>query len=97
MQATVPIWEGGAQQANIKEAKGQIKEAQENLLDACQQAQVNIAKARVAIVEANDLREAKAQTRQTDQRALLIAFHGQEIGSSSVFEVMQAKADLAIS
>ena len=96
LQATVPIWEGGAQQAKVKEANGEIKEAQENLLDASQQEQVNIAKARAAITEAGDLRQAKAQERQTAQRSLRIALHAQEIGSGSVFEVMQAKADLAV-
>jgi outer membrane protein TolC len=96
VQATVPLWEGGAQQANLKEVNGEIKEAQENLLDATQQAQVNIAKARVAIAEAEDLRRAKIQKRQTAQRSLRIALHAQEIGSGSVFDIMQAKADLAM-
>ena len=91
LQASVPIWEGGSQQAKLKEVKGEIKEAQENLLDASQQEQVNIAKARAAIAEADDLRQAKAQKRQTAQRALRIAFHAQEIGSGTVLEVMQAK------
>lgn len=95
LSVSVPIWEGGEQQAKVKEVNGEIKEAQENLLDAAQQAQVNIAKARAAIVEAEDLRVAKIQERQTAQRSLFIAFHAQEIGSGTVFEVMQAKADLA--
>jgi len=95
VQASVPIWEGGAQQAKLKEVKGEIKEAQENLLDASRQEQVNIAKSRTAIAEADDLRQAKAQKLQTDQRALRIALHAQEIGSGTVLEVMQAKADLA--
>jgi outer membrane protein len=92
---SVPIWEGGSQQANLKEVKGEIKEAQENLLDATQQQDVNIAKARAAILEARDLKQAKAQARQTAQRSLRLAFHAQEIGSGSVLEVMEAKADLA--
>ncbi len=79
-----------------RKSKDEIKEAQENLLDASQQEQVNIAKARAAIVEADDLRQAKFQERQTAQRSLLIALHAQEIGSGTVFEVMQAKADLAV-
>jgi len=95
LQATIPIWEGGANQAKLKEAKGEVKEAQENLLDASQQARINQAQARAAIVEADDLMQAKTQERQTDQRALRIAFHSQEIGSGSVFELMQAKANLA--
>lgn len=96
LQATVPIWEGGNNQAKLKEVKGQIKEDQENLLDASQQEKVNIAEARVAIEEAEDLRRAKVQKRQTAQRALRIAFHAQEIGSGSVLETVRAKADLAI-
>jgi len=96
LQASVPIWEGGAQQAKIKEVKGQVKEAQENLLDVTRQQEVNVVKARAAIVEAEDLREAKAQARQTAQRALRIAFHSQETGSGSVFEVMLAKSGLAL-
>jgi len=92
---SVPLWEGGSQQAKLKEVKEEIKEAQENLLDASQQEQVDIAKARVAIVEADDLRQAKSQKRQTAQRALRIALHAQETGSGTVLEVMQAKADLA--
>jgi len=96
VKATVPIWEGGAQQAKIKEANGELKEAQEDLLDATQQAQVNVAKARLAIEGTNDLREAKLQARQTAQKSLSIAFHSQEIGSGSVFEVMLAKAGLAL-
>jgi outer membrane protein TolC len=95
LQATVPIWEGGSNQANLKEVKGEIKEAQENLLDASQQEQVNISKARTAIIEAYDLRQAKAQARQTAQRSLRIAFQAQEVGNGTVLEVMQAKADLA--
>ena len=75
LTVSVPIWEGGAQQAKLKEVKGEVKEAQENLLDATQQEQVNIAKARVAIIEADDLRQAKAQERQTAQRSLRIALH----------------------
>ena len=95
LQVNVPIWEGGAEQAQLKVVKGEIKEAKENLLDVTQQEQVNIAKARVAIVEADDLRQAKIQERQTAGRALRIAFHAQEIGSGTSLEVMEAKADLA--
>lgn len=95
LAVSVPIWEGGSQQAKLKEVNGEIKEDQENLLDTSQQEQVNIAKARVAIVEAEDLKQAKAQERQTAQRALRIALHAQEIGSGTVLEVIQAKADLA--
>jgi len=95
MQVSVPIWDGGAQQAQLKEVKGEIKEAKENLEDADQQEQVNIAKARDAIVGSDDLWEAKDQQKQTAQKALLIAIHAQEIGSGSVLELMQAKADLA--
>jgi len=93
---SVPIWEGGSQQANLKEAKEKITESQENLLDATQQAQVNIAKARVAIEEADDLRRAKVQEKLTARRAMRIAFHAQEIGTDTVLQVMQAKADLAL-
>jgi len=96
LQATVPLWEGGAQQAHLKEVKGEIKEAEENLQDVSQQEEVNIAKARVAIKEAEYLREAKAQEKKTAQRSLRIAFHAQEIGSGTVLELMQAKADLAV-
>ena len=95
-QVTVPIWEGGEQQANLKQVKGEIKEAQENLLDARQQEEVNVAKARVAITEAYDLDQARTQALQTAQKALSIALHSQEIGSSSALEVMQAKSELAI-
>ena len=95
LQASVPIWEGGSQQAKLKEVKGEIKESQADLLDAKQQEQVNIDKARAAIVEAYDLKRAKEQAEETAQRALRIALHAQEIGSGSVFELMQAKADLA--
>ncbi len=95
LAVSVPLWEGGSQQAKLKEVKGKIKEDQENLLDAGQQEQVNIAKARVAIVEADDLKQAKSQKLQTAQRALRIALHAQEIGSGTVLAVMQAKADLA--
>ncbi len=95
LQATVPLWEGGAQQANLKEVKGEIKEDQANLKDAGQQEQVNIAKARAAIMEADDLRQAKAQEFQTAYRALQIARHAQEIGTGTVLGLMQAKADLA--
>jgi outer membrane protein TolC len=96
LQATVPIWDGGTQQANLKEAKEKTKEAQINLLDAGQQEQVNQAHARASIAEAGDLRQAKLQKRRTAQRALRIAFHSQETGSGTVLEVMQAKADLAM-
>jgi outer membrane protein len=95
LKATVPIWEGGSQQANLKEVKGEVKEAQENLLDTDQQSQVNIAKARDAIKEADDLRKAKSQKLQTSQRSMRITVHAQESGSSSVIDVMEAKADLA--
>jgi outer membrane protein TolC len=95
LQATVPIWEGGAQQAKLKEAKGHVKEAQANVLDAAQQQKVNIAKARAAIAEADDLKEAKTQKRRTYQRALQIALHSQQIGSGSVFQLVQTKANLA--
>jgi len=96
LEVTVPIWEGGSQQANLKEVNGEIKEAQENILDAGQQERVNIAKARAAIMEVYELRQAKAQERKTDQKALLIAFHAQQIGSGSVLEVIEAKAALAM-
>ena len=96
LKATVPLWEGGNNQAKLKEVKGQIKEAQENLLDTTQQEQVKQAHARAAIAQADDLRQAKVQKRQTAQRALWIALHAQETGSGTVLEVMQAKADLAI-
>jgi outer membrane protein TolC len=95
LQVSVPIWEGGSQQAKLNEVKGEVKEDQENLLDTTQQEQVNVAKARAAIEEADDLRQAKAQQRLTAQRAMQIAFHAQEIGSGSILEVMQAKSDLA--
>ncbi len=93
---SVPIWEGGLQQANLKEVKGEIKESQVNLLDTTQQEQVKQAHARAAIVEADDLRQAKSQKLQTAQRALRIALHAQEIGNGTVLEVMIAKSDLAI-
>ncbi len=96
LAVSVPLWEGGAQQSRLKEVKGEIKEAQENIQDASQQAQVKQAQARAAIVEADDLKEAKSQQLETAQKSLQIAFHAQEIGSGSVLEVMQAKADLAI-
>jgi outer membrane protein len=92
---SVPIWEGGEQQARLKEVNGQLKEAQVNMLDTSQQEEVNIAKARAAIQEAEELKQAKNQELQTDQRALQIALHAQEIGTGSVLGVMQAKADLA--
>jgi outer membrane protein len=95
LSVSVPLWEGGSQQAKLKEVKGEIKEDEENLLDTGQQEQVNISKARAAIVEAEDLKRAKAQERLTAQHALRIALHSQEIGSGTVLEVMQAKADLA--
>ena len=79
-----------------RKLKERSKKQQENLLDASQQEQVNIAKARAAIVEAERSKASKIQERQTAQRALLFAFHAQEIGSGTVLEVMQAKADLAI-
>jgi len=96
LQASLPLWDGGQQQAKLKEVKGEIKEAQENLLDVSQQTLVTIAKARSAIVEADDLRIAKTQERLTAERSLRIAFHAQEIGSGSVFEVMLAKSALAL-
>jgi len=96
VQASIPIWEGGSQQARLKEVNGQLKEAQENLLDVNQQTEVNIAKARAAITEARDLNKAKIQALQTAQKSLRIAFHAQEIGSGTVLEVMQAKANLAV-
>jgi outer membrane protein TolC len=96
LQASVPIWDGGSQQDKLKEAKGEVKEAQENLLDTTRQAQVNIANARAAIAEADGLRKAKTQKLLTAKKSLRIAFHAQEIGSGTVFEVMQAKADLAM-
>jgi len=95
LKASIPIWEGGSNQAKLKEVKGQVKEAQANLLDAAQQEQVNMAKARAAIVEAGDLRQAKIEKHQTFQKALQIAWHAQETGSGTVFQVMQAKANLA--
>jgi outer membrane protein len=95
LAVSVPIWEGGSQQAKLKEVSGEIKEDQANLLDTSQQEQVNIAKARAAIAEADDLRQAKDQERQTAQKALQIALHAQEIGSGTVLAVFQARADLA--
>ncbi len=95
VQATVPLWEGGSQQAKLSEAKGRIKEAQENLQDTVQQKNVNVAKARAAIFEAYDLKLAKAEKRQTFQKALMIAVHSQQAGSDTVFHVMQEKANLA--
>jgi len=97
LKATVPLWEGGSQQAKLKETKAKIKEDEASLLDTSQQVQVNIAKAREAIVEADDLRKAKSQECQTAQRSLIIALRSQESGSGSVFEVMLAKAQLALS
>lgn len=96
LQATIPIWEGGLQQAKLSEVKGQVKEARENLLDASQQTEVKIASARSAIIEADDLGIARVQARQTAQRSLKIALQSQETGSGSVLGVMQAKADLAL-
>jgi len=96
-QVSVPIWEGGQTQAQLKESKAQVKEAQENLQDTAQQQEVNVTKAREEIIEAEDLKKAKIQERQTSERSLEIAFHSQQIGSGSVLEVMQAKADLALS
>lgn len=96
VQATIPIWEGGAQQAKLKEVKGEVKEAQENLLDTREQAQVKIDSARAAIIEADDLGIAKTQERQTAQRSLKIALQAQQTGSGTVLQVMQAKADLAM-
>jgi outer membrane protein TolC len=96
LQVTVPIWDGGAQQAKLKEITGQVKEARESLLDATQQARLGVASARAAIIEADDLKQAKVQKRQTAQKALRIALQAQQTGSGSVLEVMIAKADLAL-
>jgi len=96
LQANIPIWDGGAQQANLKAVKRQVKESQESLLDAAQQARLQVASARAAIIEAKDLRQAKVQKRQTAQKALKIALQAQQTGSGSVLEVMIAKADLAL-
>ena len=57
---------------------------------------MKIDSARDAIIEADDLGLAKTQERKTAQRALKIALQAQRVGSGSVFEVMQAKADLAM-
>jgi len=92
---SVPIWEGGQQEAKIRQEKGAVKESQANLKDTVEQEQVNIAKARAAIVEAEYLKESKAQERATAQKSLILAFHAQQIGTGSVLELMQAKADLA--
>jgi len=95
LQASVPIWDGGSQQANLKEANGEVKEAQESLQDASQQEQVNIAKAQVEITEADDLRTAKAQQQQTAEKSWMIAQHAKDIGTGTALAVLQAKADLA--
>jgi outer membrane protein TolC len=95
VQATLPIWEGGSQQANLAQAKSEIKEAQEKVLDTNQQEQVDIAKARAAITEAYELRQAKLEERSTAQRSLHITLQSQESGIGSVLQVMQAKSDLA--
>jgi outer membrane protein TolC len=95
LKATIPIWDGASQQAKLKEVKGELKEAQEKLLDAQAQAQVKIESARAAIIEADDLGIATTQQRKTVQRALKIALQAQQAGSGSVFDIMQAKADLA--
>ena len=73
-----------------------LEEAQENVLDVSRQEEVNIAKARTAIKDTNELKEAKAQKRQTSENALRIAFQAQVSGSGSVLGVMEAKADLAM-
>ncbi|MDE2214093.1 MAG: TolC family protein, partial [Candidatus Omnitrophica bacterium] len=96
LTVSVPIWEGGRTQARLKEARAQVKEARENLEDATQQQEVNIAKARAAIEEADDLRQAKAQQRRTAQRSLLIALQARQVGSGTVLAVVQAKAQLAL-
>lgn len=95
IQASVPLWEGGSQQAQLKEVNGEIKEDQENLLDARQQEDLNTAKAKAAITETDELRKAKYQNRETAKRALQIASQSQEIGSGSVLEKLKAQADLA--
>ena len=95
-QVSVPLWEGGSQQAQLREVKGQVKEAQENLADTLQAEQVNEAKARAAILESEQLMQAKAQKRITAEKLLKIAFHAQEIGTGTVFDLMQAKSDLAM-
>ena len=92
---SVPIWEGGAQQANLKEINGRIKEAQENFLDVGQQVRVNIFKARAAIVETDELRRSKTQQKETAQRTLQMTLRSQAVGSATLLELMQAKADLA--
>ena len=95
-QVSVPLWEGGSQQAQLKQVKSQIKEAQENLSDAAQQQEVNVAKARDAILEAEDQMQAKAQKRITAEKSLKIAFHAQQIGTDTVLDVMLAKSDLSL-
>ncbi|MDE2027180.1 MAG: TolC family protein [Candidatus Omnitrophica bacterium] len=96
VKATVPIWEGGANQAQLKEAKGRVSEARENLRDSLQQQEVNVRKARLEIKEADNLRRAKRQQRRTAQRGLLVALHAQQVGSGTVLAVMEAKAQLAL-
>ena len=96
LQASLPIWEGGAQQAQLKEVKGQIKEAQENLTDAKQQEELNMAKAEASIEETKDLLTVKLQGKLTAQRSLGVALHANDIGSGNVFQVRQSRADLAM-
>ena len=96
LKISVPIWEGGLQQANLREVKGEIKEAQANLSDAAQQEELNIAKAQDAMLEAENLMQSKTQQRATAQKALNIALHAQEVGSGTALELIKAKADLAI-
>lgn len=95
LRATLPLWEGGEQQAQIKESAAKVKEAQENLLDVRRKQDLDIAKARISIEESEDLRGAAAQERRTAQKFLIVAIHSQEIGSATVLELMQAKAQLA--
>ncbi len=95
LQANIPFWDGGGSLAKLSQVSNQIKEAQENISDVTQQEEVNVAKARVAILEAEDLKQARFQKLQTTQRALGIALHAQEIGTGTKLELMLAKADFA--
>lgn len=95
VQVSVPIWEGGAQEARLKEAKANLKEAQEGLADTTHQARVKIEKARVFILEADDLLKARWDQKEVTQKSLTIALRAQAAGTSSAFDVMKAKVDLA--
>jgi outer membrane protein len=92
LMATVPIWQGGSQQAKTAEAKAKLDESKAVLEDVKFQSSVSVMEAEDNIAKAKSLIKAKQAQLSVVRQQLKLATEQYDNGLAQEIDVMRAKA-----